>query len=140
MDEHVGLYLKKISEAIDKYMDAQLREYGLTNTQARVLGYLNRNCTRVVTQKDLEEFLGVSHATVSGIIQRLWKNGFIEVTVDDKDKRAKNVKTTRKENAIFEKMHDNREKNEARIVRGLSAEQQKELLAYLKLVYANVTE
>lgn len=140
MTEYVGLYLKRISEALDKRMDAQLRAYGLTNTQAHVLAYLRRRKGESVTLKDVEQFLGVSHATVSGVVRRLQKNGYLAVCVDETDKRARNLTATRKEEEFFETLRANRQSAEDRILQGFDARERAQLSAYLQRIYENVKE
>ena len=63
----IGCLLKMITDKIKMRADADLAQQGLTLTQSRVLGYLDRSGGQA-TQKEIEGFLQVSHPTVAGII------------------------------------------------------------------------
>lgn len=89
----IGCLLKMITDKIKMRADADLAQQGLTLTQSRVLGYLNRNGGQA-TQKEIEGFLQVSHPTVAGIISRMEQNGFVRCWLDPADKRSKIVGQT----------------------------------------------
>ena len=72
----IGCLLKMITDKIKMRADADLAQQGLTLTQSRVLGYLDRSGGQA-TQKEIEGFLQVSHPTVAGIINRMEQNGFV---------------------------------------------------------------
>ena len=66
----IGCLLKMITDKIKMRADADLAQQGLTLTQSRVLGYLDRSGGQA-TQKEIEGFLQVSHPTVAGVIGRM---------------------------------------------------------------------
>lgn len=70
--------------------------------------------------RDIEKFFDCSHATVSGIISRLVEKGYVAVETDKNDRRAKNVRTTEKENASFRDMKMRHRKMEDILLRGFS--------------------
>ena len=89
MDQfQIGCLLKMITDKIKMRADADLAQQGLTLTQSRVLGYLDRSGGQA-TQKEIEGFLQVSHPTVAGIINRMEQNGFVRCRLDPADKRSK---------------------------------------------------
>ena len=73
MNDDVGYMLKKVNDRIHIQADANLKECGLTFSQMRVLMVLRKNGGQV-SQKMIEEELGVAHPTVVGIVSRLEKN------------------------------------------------------------------
>ena len=87
-----------ITDKIKMRADADLAQQGLTLTQSRVLGYLDRSGGQA-TQKEIEGFLQVSHPTVAGIINRMEQNGFVRCRLDPADKRSKIVSQTARADA-----------------------------------------
>lgn len=138
MEEQVGFYVKRISESVDRIVNADLRRFGLTVTQGRILGFLHKRQGKTVTQKDIEQYMGVSHATVSGVIRRLERNGFILVETDENDRRAKKLSVTEKELEVYERAQKTREKLEKKMCFGMSDTEKKEFLLTLKRIYANI--
>lgn len=138
MEEQVGFYVKRISESVDRIVNADLRRFGLTVTQGRILGFLHKRQGKTVTQKDIEQYMGVSHATVSGVIRRLERNGFILVETDENDRRAKKLSVTEKELEVYERAQKTRQKLEKKMCSGMSDAEKKKFLLTLKRIYANI--
>ena len=90
------------------------------------------------TQKEIEDFLKVSHPTVVGLVSRMKENGFVTVTQDTDDRRNKVVTLT--DTAI--KTGSNMDKvvagMEAKMLKSLSAEQIKQLTEMLETIYRNI--
>lgn len=111
----------------------------VTAAQGRVVMYLKKQEGRVVSQRELEKYLGVSHATVKGLLQRLEEKGYVRTAFDAKDGRVKNVYLTDASARYKERVHDLLEELDARMMQGLSAEEQKELTRMLEKIYNNIT-
>lgn len=138
MEEQVGFYVKRISESVDRIVNGDLKRFGLTVTQGRILGFLHKRQGKTVTQKDVEQYMGVSHATVSGVIRRLERNGFILVETDENDRRAKKLSVTEKELEVYERAQKTRQKLEKKMCCGMSDAEKKKFLLTLKCIYANI--
>jgi MarR family transcriptional repressor of mepA len=93
--QRLGLKFKLLSNIFDCRMNQKVAEYDLTSTQSLVLGYLVRS-EGPLFQKDIEKRFNMKHPTVTGIIQRLEDKGFIECSVDEKDRRYKVLRPTQK--------------------------------------------
>lgn len=133
----IGHLIKLISDGVRSTIDTHVKKYDLTCSQLRALGYIDRNGGRV-TQKQLEDFLEVSHPTVVGLINRLEKNGFVKCHFDEKNKKRKIVFADEKAEALSEDMAKNRIQTEEMLLNGLSAEEIAELERLLNIVYENV--
>ena len=133
----IGHLLKLISDGIKARFDTSLKEHDLTCSQLRILGYLNKSNGNV-TQKQLEEFLGVSHPTVVGLINRLEKNGFVRTHFDKSDKRHKIISEDEKAVALSIQMENQRSQIEATLLTGLTADEINELERMLNIVYSNI--
>ena len=86
--------IKKMNNLIVNLMNDEFRKFDLTESQARTLFFLNKNIDENIMQKDLEEYFGTSHATVSGIIGRLEQKGYVTYKQSLEDKRAKLISIT----------------------------------------------
>ena len=71
--------IKRVSESIDRMLNAELSNDDLTLTQCRVLyTLLHRTNDRTATQKEIEDYLSISHPTAVGVFHRLESKGLIE--------------------------------------------------------------
>ena len=74
-----------------------------TPTQMRIVGYILENIDiRDIYQKDIEDALNLSKATVSDVINRMEKNGLIERTTNPNDTRSKKIELKGKAKEAFE--------------------------------------
>lgn len=111
----------------------------LTAAQGHVMGYLAHSkeppCAR-----DLEEAFQLSHPTVSGLLSRLEKKGFIEFREDPADRRCKRIYMLGKGNECEETMHRTILETEAKLVQDFT-DGEKELFAqFLRRAISNMGE
>ncbi len=138
MDKHVGMYFKKISEKLEKKANENLGKRELTFSQGKVLWYLRKNSEKTVTLSDIAKFLDCTHATVSGLVSRLEKKGYLRIETDQSDHRAKNLFLTEKEMTKFRAMQEHRKQMEETLLQGFDEKERNELLSYLQRVYENL--
>lgn len=136
-DRHIGYFFKMITDKLKVQADADLKQYGLTLTQSRVLAFLNEKGGQA-TQKEIEDFLECSHPTVVGVISRMERGGFVITWFDADDKRNKIVKLTEKAHSIGEAMETAIDQHDEKILRSLSNEQIDELEKTLRIIYRNL--
>lgn len=133
----IGYLIKGINDKLKVRADVDLKEFDLTLTQSRVVGFLTDNGGQA-TQKEIEVFLGVTHPTVVGVVSRMEQKGFVVSWLDEKDKRNKNVKLTDKANAVGAGMDRQVEAMETMLVASLSAEEVEKLKDMLWVMYNNL--
>ena len=138
MDKHVGMFFKKISEKLEKKANENLGKRELTFSQGKVLWYLRKNSEKTVTLSDVAKFLDCTHATVSGLVSRLEKKGYLRIETDQSDHRAKNLFLTEKEMTKFRAMQEHRKQMEETLLQGFEEKERNELLSYLQRVYENL--
>lgn len=134
----VCLQIKKISEGLQKRFNARAREYGLTLAQSRVLVYLFEHPDGRITQRDIEKYLGATHVTVSGLVRRLYRNGFVVVKPDPADRRAKNISLDSAYVSALRSAAADEAEGDELLLRGLSNEDRARLAGYLETMYNNV--
>ena len=133
----VGWLIKNINEKMKVRADADLKRDNLTFSQGRVLIFLSSKGGQA-TQKEIEDFLEVSHPTVVGIVSRMEQNGFLTTWIDGKDKRNKIVKLTEQAEAIGAYMEQHLKENEKTLLAPLSAEEIEQLKRMLLAIYNNL--
>lgn len=94
--DHIGILIKKTSQAFEKSASQVLAPYDLTPSQFKILKYVTLNPEASVRQIDLETYFGMSNPTVTGIIQNLEKKGMIYRQSHPDDKRSKVIMLTDK--------------------------------------------
>lgn len=133
----IGYLIKNINDKLKMKADADLKSQNLTLSQSRVLAFLHNSGGRA-TQKEIEDFLEVSHPTVVGIVSRMQQNGFVTAWMDPDNRRNKIVELTPSACETAEQMTDTVRKNEAALLRGLSSEQVVQLKEMLMVIYQNI--
>lgn len=76
--------------------------------------------------RDIEEDFRMSHPTVSGLLTRLEKKGFIEFRPDDSDRRIKRIFILPKGQECLELMHDTIRAAEAQMVQDFTSEEREQ--------------
>lgn len=130
----VGYLIKSINDKLQVKADAELKEYGLTFAQCRVMAFLESRGGEA-TQKEIELFLLVAHPTVVGIVSRMEQNGYVTSRTDRRDKRNKLVRLTSKAEEIGLDMEQNVLRNEKRLLAPLSDEERVQLKQMLRVIY-----
>lgn len=134
----MGPIMKKISEEMDRRANIEIKKYRLTLTQTRVILFLARNEEKMTTQKELEDYLQVSHPTMVTIVKSMEAKKMVETSFDDADKRMKNVKLIWGNEAIYSELGKNAENMERKLLAGFSEEEKELFHAFLSRAYKNV--
>lgn len=135
--EQIGPLIKQISDRISATADASLKKHGLTFSQLRVLDFIHRRGGEV-TQKEIEDFLGVAHPTVVGLVYRLEQKQFVKSSVDGADRRNKRVAVAGMWHTLRINVNQDRWEMEGRLQRGFSPEELEQLKGYLQRLYRNL--
>ena len=78
--------LKRVGQMLKSNMGKHLNEMNLTGPQGMMMGILSHDGEMKIS--DLSEKIGLSNSTVSGIIDRLEKQGLVERTRSNEDRRV----------------------------------------------------
>ena len=85
-----GHMFRMLSCAMGQRLTAALSGMDLTSAQGPILGYL-AHCGAPPCAKDIEDRFQLTHPTVSGLLSRMEKKGFIVQKPDPEDRRRKLV-------------------------------------------------
>ncbi|WP_028547584.1 MarR family winged helix-turn-helix transcriptional regulator [Paenibacillus sp. UNC451MF] len=98
----IGHSIRKLTKIFNATMGKDLKEIGLTTPQIATIGqvYFERK-----TIGQISECTQLSYSTVSGIIDRLERDGWLERVRDETDRRIVWIRRTSKIEAEKEKLH-----------------------------------
>ena len=85
-----GHQFKILNTYLEQILNREVTQMELTSSQSHVIGYL-AHAPEPPCARDLEDFFGLSHPTVSGMLSRMEAKGFIQLRPDDKDRRIKRI-------------------------------------------------
>ncbi len=134
---HNGHLVKILHCCTEQAITEALEKLELTAAQGRVMGYLARNpCPKC--PKDVEEAFHLSHPTVSGLLARLEKKGFLELYPDPDDHRCKRIRILPKGMHSHETMHHTIVEMEHRMVSDFTPEEEEAFHTLLTRAIANM--
>ena len=90
--------------------------------------------------KDLENVLKLRRATVSGVLQTMEKNGFIERVIDKNDTRVKKIILNKKTSKIFYERSEKIKTMENNIKKGISQEELETFFRVILKMQHNIQE
>lgn len=135
--KHYGHQARVLHWCTDQAITKALEEIDLTAAQGHIMGYLSRR-SDPPCPKDIEEAFRLSHPTVSGLLSRLEKKGFIALQTDEKDRRCKRIYVLPKGKECQEAMHRAIMSIEDQLVTGFTEEEQLQFEALFERAIANM--
>ncbi|MBP3305644.1 MAG: MarR family transcriptional regulator [Oscillospiraceae bacterium] len=132
-----GHYIRVLHWCTDQSITNALAQMELTAAQGPILGYLSHRKTPPCS-RDIEAEFHLSHPTVSGLLTRLEKKGFIEFRPDEKDRRCKRIFILEKGRQCNDLIHQAICANEARMLQGFTEEEEALFDDFLKRAIANM--
>ncbi|MCD7754812.1 MAG: MarR family transcriptional regulator [Firmicutes bacterium] len=137
MHRHYGSRIRILHWCSEQAMTGALADMELTSAQGHILGYIHRH-PGAPCAKDIEEALHLSHPTVSGLLTRLEKKGFLEFREDPRDRRFKRIYILPKGEECNEQIHQIIQRNEENLVAGFTEEEKRQFMDYLGRAIVNM--
>ena len=109
----------------------------ITAPQCQLLMYLDSRDGEPVSQRELEQHLGVSHTTVKGLLQRLEEKGYVRTAFDSDDGRVKHAYLTDEFQRMKAQTEGALRAFENQLVSGFSDAELKQLQSMLERIYHN---
>lgn len=107
----VGKLIKELNTSLENNFNKYFKKYKLTSSQMDILMFLFSNEDKIVNQRNIENYLGLTNPTIAGTLFRLEKKGFIKRKRGLEDKRYKEIYLTEKSRklkyVIFEYIKNN---------------------------------
>ena len=136
--DSLGFLVHDVARLMRWHFDRRAQAVGLTRAQWSVLVLLLREDG--VQQKCLAELLDIAPISLSGLLDRLERDGWVERRDDPADRRAKRVYRTAKLGPVLESLRALGAEVRESALQGLSAEEQEQLLDLLQRVRRNLGE
>lgn len=137
MNRFYGHRVRILHWCTDQAMTAALAQMDLTSAQGHILGVIAKSGEPPCFH-DIEQKLQLSHPTVSGLVSRLEKKGFLALETDGTDRRMKRIRLLPKGQACLDRIHENIESIEARMVGNFTPEEREQFLRLLDRAIENV--
>lgn len=133
-----GLIFRMLSFSLAQRMNETLSCLELTFSQGHILGYL-AHCPEPPCARDIEERFQLSHPTVSGLLSRLEKKGFLSQQPDPQDRRRKLLMLLPKGKACTDTMEAVIRQGDEALLRGFTPEERAQFRGYLTRALHNVS-
>lgn len=131
--------IKILNTAIERTLNKEMAELGITYTQATVIGFLRKSSDKEICQKDVETNLGLTHPTVSSILSRLEEKGLIMTTPFSNDRRYKKIFLTDKSMDMAEAIQRKIDKISEDAFYGINEDRIEELSTLIKQIVRNIS-
>ena len=90
--KNIVFHIKSLDQAIIRtMMKGKDIKKSPSPTQIRIVLFLIEHKNEVISQKDVENYLKISRATVSDVLNTMEKNGYIKKVASSEDARANNI-------------------------------------------------
>ncbi len=137
-DNYIGPMMKKISEEFEREINEEIKKYNITLTQSKVVLFLASSKDHTRTQKELEDWLQVSHPTTVTIVKSMQDKGIIDTYTDAKDKRMKNIKLTWGNDKVYADLVDRANQKETKLLDGFSETEVNQFREYMTRACRNM--
>ena len=134
---YIGPMMKKVSEEMERKANEELKKYRLTLTPGKVILFLSERPDKKATQKELEDYLQVSHPTTVTIVKSMEAKSMIETFPDDEDRRMKIIRLIWGNEELYQKLRENAEKQDVHLLDGFSDEEKELFCSFLHRAYKN---
>ena len=143
MSEYIplGRRFAIIDRAFKQHLNKKADQLGLTAVQLRVLGELSRLeafGTKEVNQRDREQAEQGTQPTMTEMIKRLEKKGFVTCTTSTTDRRYKKISCTERSKNLYLELAQADESITKMICAGLSAKEKAELIRFTDRMLDNI--
>lgn len=133
---HLGLLVSDIARLLRRNMDRRLQALGLTQAQWRAIGRLSRS--QGMTQAALADALEIQPITLTRLVDRMQRDGWVERRTHPRDRRAVQLYLTPRSQPILEEMHARAAETLGEGTRGVGAGTLKQLLDTLEEIKKNL--
>lgn len=136
LDLHPTARIARISRLLRHGFDEQLEPYGLTAVQFALLNRLSQ--VDGLVQAELGRRMAIEPATLTGIVQRLERDGWVRRGCDPENRRLQRVWLTDKARDVMPALRRIQSRRRRKIFAGFSAEDLARLEELLERMEANL--
>jgi DNA-binding MarR family transcriptional regulator len=137
-DESVGYWLATATHAVRRALETELCRERITIRQWEVLNWLALEGEQ--TQAELAERMCVEAPTLTGILARMERDGWLERRGCRDDRRCKRISATARAETVWNRMAACGHRVRARATQGLSDDELKSLRSICSRIRRNLSE
>jgi MarR family transcriptional regulator, transcriptional regulator for hemolysin len=136
-NETLGFVVHDVARMMRWEFDRRASNVGLTRSQWSVLAHLFR--ADGLQQKELAEQMDITAITLTGLLDRMERDGWVERRADAEDRRAKRIYLTEKVAPVMKELRTLAREVRTLALRGLSETEQQTLMSLLLKVRGNLS-
>jgi MarR family transcriptional regulator for hemolysin len=137
LNEGLGFVVHDVARMMRWQFDRRASGLKLTRSQWSVLAHLLR--TDGIQQKELAEQMDITAITLTGLLDRMEREGWVERRADPIDRRAKRIYLTEKVAPVTKELRALGREVRKFALQGLSDAEQQQLMALLIKVRSNLS-
>ena len=138
-----GLEIKNLNNMIHRHF-ANLKTTEilneLTGSNGYIIIYLMKHQDELITQKNIEEVLGITRSTASIVLSNMEKNQLITREVLKTDSRIKSLHITSKGKELYETMTLEKNEFEEKLKKGFTEAEEELFLSFIRRIKQNIKE
>lgn len=138
---HIGRELRALNNAIRRQVDNSPIKHkvdDITGTNGWIIGYIARNASRDIYQRDIEKEFGITRSTASKVLILMEKKGLVERVSVPHDARLKKLVLTPKSLELEEMMRLDANQIEARLIQGFTQDELNAMSNYISRMKENM--
>ncbi|MDK2856864.1 MAG: MarR family transcriptional regulator, and catechol-resistance regulon repressor [Bacillota bacterium] len=120
--------IKRTHEMLEEVFNNHFRKYGISDAKFNVLVILYKNPEKCMMLSEIGEEMLVTKANITGLIDRLERQGFVRRIRDETDRRKIKAAMTEKGKRFTEEIIERYKEWSARMVRVLSDGEKSQLI------------
>lgn len=137
-NETLGFVIHDVARMLRREFDRRVQSIGLTRSQWSVLVHLHRSDG--IQQKELADLLDITPITLSGLLDRLERDGWVERRPDGSDRRAKRVFLTAKVAPVIKNIQRLGKEVRMEALQGVNARDEEKLMLLLLQMRSNLAQ
>ncbi|MDE7264221.1 MAG: MarR family transcriptional regulator [Anaeroplasmataceae bacterium] len=139
----IGLEIKKFNNILHRNF-ANLKSIRvlneLTDSNGYILSYLMKHKDEIITQKRIEEALGITRSTASIVLSRMEKNQLIMKIPLERDSRSNQIHITEKGKLMCEAVNEEISEFEKLLQKNFTDEELELFLSFIERMKKNIKE
>ena len=139
----IGLEIKNLNNMIHRHFtNLKTTEIlnKLTGSNGYIIVYLMEHQNELITQKQIEEVLGITRSTASIVLSHMEENQLITRKILEQDSRIKSIHIMPKGMELYETKTRQKNEFEAKLLQGFTSFELDQFVEYIRRMKKNIKE
>ncbi len=132
LEQELGFTIMKTAKCIEKQLNENLSDFGLTLAQGKIILKLGKN--DIVNQRTLSESLDVEPATIVRTLDRMERDGFIKRKKNPTDRRVHIIHLTERAKELIPSLEEAIHKSFSKTINLIEEKEQELIKEKLELI------